>query len=187
MPYRISASVFGCYSCEVIPDSQRLEIHSLGYACTANHFSVGISATARQDSGITQSKDSSARALLRVRMTRALGSYALLLVSLGLAAGEVRAMGGPEPLWAYGYSTPPLPSDKPLSQTPRPSTRELRTTEPPYEQTRLRRVEGSAATYSKVDIRDGGLVADWFPGDHPTMSHVLARGPVKLGATSWGC
>jgi cytochrome c553 len=120
-------------------------------------------------------------------MIRALSSYTLLLVSLGLVAGDVRAMGGPEPLWAYGYSTPPLPSDKPLSQTPRPSTRKLRSTEPPYEQTRLRRVEGSAAAYSKIDIRDGGRVADWFPGDHPTMSHVLVRGPAKLGTTSWGC
>jgi cytochrome c553 len=102
-------------------------------------------------------------------------------------AGEVSAMGDPEPLWAYGYSTPPLPSDKPLSQTPRPSTRKLRPTEPAYEQTRLRRVEGSAAAYSKLDIRDGGRVADWFPGDHPKMSHILVRGPTKLGATSWGC
>ena len=118
---------------------------------------------------------------------RASGSYALLLVSLLLVAGEVCAMGAPEPLWAYGYSTPPLPSDKPVSQTPRPSTRELRSTESPYEQTRLRRVDGSAAAYSKVDIRDGGRVADWFPGDHPTMSRVLVRGPAKLGATSWGC
>lgn len=109
------------------------------------------------------------------------------LVCLGLGAGEVRAMDRPEALWAYGYLAPPLPSDKPLSQTPTPSTRELRPTESPYEQTRLRRVEGSGAAYSKVDIRDGGHVADWFPGDHPAMSRVLLRGPAKLGATSWGC
>lgn len=121
------------------------------------------------------------------RMTQAIRSYALLLVFLGLAAGQVRAVEGPEPLWAYGYSAPPLPNDQPPSQTPRASTRNLRPTEPPYEQTRLRRVEGSGATYSKVDIRDGGHVADWFPGDHPAMSNVLVHGPAKLGATSWGC
>src|ERR1700691_4209040 len=109
MPHRISASVFGCHSREVVPNSQRLEIHPLGYARTANHFCVGISATARKESGITQGTS----------VMRALCSYALLLVSLLLVAGEVCAMGAREPLWAYGYSTPPLPSDKPVSQTPR--------------------------------------------------------------------
>jgi cytochrome c553 len=121
------------------------------------------------------------------RMQRTIGSHALLLVFLGLTAGQVRATEGPEPLWAYGYSAPPLPSDKPPSQTPRATTRNLRPAEPPYEQTRMRQVQGSGATYSKVDIRDGGHVADWFPGDHPTMSNVLVHGPAKLGATSWGC
>src|ERR1700690_3445191 len=120
-------------------------------------------------------------------MKRAIGSSALLLLSLGLATGRAHAIEGPEPLWAYGYSEPPLPSDKPPSQIPRATTRNLRPTEPPYEQTRKRRVQGSAATYSKVDIRDGGDVADWFPGDHPPMSNVLVHGPAKLGATSWGC
>jgi cytochrome c553 len=51
----------------------------------------------------------------------------------------------------------------------------------------LRRVEGSAAAYSKLDIRDGGNVADWFPADHPKMTRVLVHGPAKLGTTSWGC
>src|ERR1700683_3610054 len=104
MSHRISAFVFRCHSREAIPNSQRLEIHPQGHARTANHFSVGISATARKEGGITRG------------MMRVLGSYALLLVSLGLGAGvagDVCAMGAPEPLWAYGYSTPPLPSDKP--------------------------------------------------------------------------
>jgi cytochrome c553 len=125
--------------------------------------------------------------MLISRGWRLLGSCALLLVSLGLGAGEVRPFEGPEPLWAYGYSAPPLPTDEPSSQTPPPSTRQLRPTESPQEQTRLRQVEGSAAAYSEIDIRDGGHVADWFPGDHPTMPKVLVYGPAKLGATSWGC
>jgi cytochrome c553 len=120
-------------------------------------------------------------------MIRAFSCYTLLLVSPGLGAAEARAIHSPEPLWAYGYSTPPLPSDQPRSQTPPPSTRQLRTSESTEEQTRLRRVEGSAAAYSKIDIRDGGDVADWFPGDHPKMTNVLVHGPAKLGTTSWGC
>jgi cytochrome c553 len=119
-------------------------------------------------------------------MTRAFGSYALLLVFLGLGAGEMPALGA-EPLWAYGFSEPPLPSDKPPSQTPPPSSRKLRPAESPDEQTRLRRVEGSSAAYSEVDIRDAGNVADWFPGDHPPMSNILVHGPAKLGAHSLGC
>jgi cytochrome c553 len=49
------------------------------------------------------------------------------------------------------------------------------------------KVEGSAAQYSRVDIRDGGNVADWFPGDHPPMSKVMIHGPASLGVSSWGC
>ena len=79
------------------------------------------------------------------------------------------------------------PSDKPLSQIPPPSSRRLRRGETPDEWTRLRRVEGSSAAFSEIDIRDGGNVADWFPADHPLMPNVLVHGPARLGPTSWGC
>jgi cytochrome c553 len=104
-----------------------------------------------------------------------------------LAAGEGVARGGPEPLWAYGYLTPPAATDKPRSQTPPPTSRALRAKEPAEEQTRMRTVDGSSESFSKVDMRDGGNVADWFPGDHPPMTKVMKRGPASLGATSWGC
>jgi cytochrome c553 len=109
------------------------------------------------------------------------------LACFAAAAGVVRAAAGPEPLWAYGYLTQPAPDAKPGPQTPPPTSRKLRANEAPEEQTRMRTVEGSLATYSRVDIRDGGNVADWFPGDHPPMPHVIAHGPAKLGTTSWGC
>jgi cytochrome c553 len=38
-----------------------------------------------------------------------------------------------------------------------------------------------------VDIRDHGNVIDWFPGDHPPMSHIIAHGSASLGNTAWGC
>lgn len=104
-----------------------------------------------------------------------------------LGASVVRASGGPEPLWAYGFLTPPAPGDKAVPQTVRPSSRQLLVTEAPEDQTRVRHVEGSSAAYSRVDIRDGGNVADWFPGDHPPMSSVMTHGPARLGKTSWGC
>lgn len=114
-------------------------------------------------------------------------SWALLLICAGLWAQDARASGEGEPLWAYGYSTPPLPGDRQRSQTPPPTSRKLSPTRPADEQTRLRSVPGCRAAYSEVDINDGGNVADWFPGDHPPMSSVLVHGPSKLAPTSWGC
>jgi hypothetical protein len=63
-----------------------------------------------------------------------------------------------EPLWAYGFDRPPLPGEKAIPQNP--PTRDLRPNEDPVEQTRLRRLTGSNATYSLVDIRDGRNVID---------------------------
>ena len=90
-----------------------------------------------------------------------------------------------EPLWAYGFETPPKPGDK--AQPQNPPTRNLRPNEDPAEQQRPRRVEGSGATYSLVDVRDGQNVIDWFPGDHPPMPSVVAHGPARLGKATRGC
>lgn len=122
------------------------------------------------------------RAFLRTRLT--------VILSLGwliLAVGSSRATGVPEPLWAYGFATPPAPGAKPSPQLPQPHLRNLRANEPAGEQNRMRRAEGSLAAYSEIDIRDGGNVADWFPGDHPPLTSLLSNGPASLGRNSWGC
>ncbi|MGE5244121.1 MAG: c-type cytochrome [Betaproteobacteria bacterium] len=90
-----------------------------------------------------------------------------------------------EPLWAYGFDRPPKPGEK--AQPQAPPSRALRQNEDPGEQTRLRRVDGSSATYSLVDIRDAHNAADWFPGDHLPMPGVVAHGPARLGKLAWGC
>ena len=90
-----------------------------------------------------------------------------------------------EPLFAYGFTTPAAPGDKALPQVP--PSRDLRPEEDPAEQTRLRRVEGSGASYSRVDIRDGSNVIDWFPGDHPPMPDIIKHGPVRSGKEKRGC
>lgn len=121
-------------------------------------------------------------------MRRAAVPCSLLLLSFACIARQACAAGaGPEPLWAYGYLTPPEPGTKPRSQTPPPSSRSLRAGETEKEQIRLRHVPGSSASFSRLDVRDGGTVADWFPGDHPPMTRVLLHGPASLGAASWGC
>ena len=113
-----------------------------------------------------------------------------VLVGIGfltLAVAVSRATGGPEPLWAYGFATPPEPGAKPSPKLPQPNLRNLRADEPVEEQMRMRHVDGSLAAYSQIDIRDGGNVADWFPGDHPPLTSLLSHGPARLGRNSWGC
>lgn len=90
-----------------------------------------------------------------------------------------------EPLWAYGFDHRAAPGDTAVPQGP--PTRNLRRNEDSVEQTRPRHIEGSDATYSLVDVRDGHNVIDWFPGDHPPMPMVVAHGPVALGTAARGC
>jgi len=104
-----------------------------------------------------------------------------------LAAGYVVQAQGQEPIWAYGFLTPPAWNDK-AAPAQNPPARVVRPNEDREEQLRLRRVDGSGATYSLVDVRDGHNVIDWFPGDHPSpMPDIIAHGPKRLGATSRGC
>jgi cytochrome c553 len=91
-----------------------------------------------------------------------------------------------EPLWAYGFDTVSKPGDKAAPQAP--PNRRLRANEDPEGQTRLRKISGSAASYSLVDVRDGANVIDWFPRDHPTpMPDLVAHGPAGLGELKRGC
>lgn len=90
-----------------------------------------------------------------------------------------------QPLWAYGFDRPPAPGEKALPQNP--PTRDLRPDEDPVGQTRPMHLDGSSATYSRVDIRDGQNVIDWFPEDHPLMPNVVAHGPARLGKVKRGC
>jgi cytochrome c553 len=91
-----------------------------------------------------------------------------------------------EPLWAYGFETVRKPGEEAAPQTP--PSRRLRPNEDPNEQTRPRRVTGSAATYSLVDVRDGSNVIDWFPGDHPSpMPAIIEHGPAASGDRKRGC
>ena len=90
-----------------------------------------------------------------------------------------------EPLWAYGFDTPPTASDTAIPQA-LPS-RKLRRNEDSVEQTKLQHVAGSNAAYSLVDIRDLQMVADWFPNDHPPMPSVVSRGSAALGKAARAC
>jgi cytochrome c553 len=119
---------------------------------------------------------------------RCAGAFVFLLTALAITT-FVHAHGVPakEPLWAYGFLTPPSLAEKaPPPQNP--PTRRLRPNENPDEQVRARRIDGSVATYSLVDIRDGHNVIDWFPGDHPSpMPDIISHGPKSLRDIARGC
>lgn len=104
---------------------------------------------------------------------------------VAVGASSILAQVEPEPLWAYAWSTQPKPGDKANPQVP--PTRNLRPNEDPQEQTKPRKVDGSSATYSLVDVRDGHNVIDWFPGDHPAMTPIIKNGPAGLGESARGC
>jgi len=108
-------------------------------------------------------------------------------VAIGTVWVQANGRSADEPIWAYGFLTPPSLAEKaPAPQNP--PTRNLRPNEDRDDQLRPRRVEGSSASYSLVDVRDGHNVIDWFPGDHPSpMPDVIAHGPKKLGERSRGC
>ena len=90
-----------------------------------------------------------------------------------------------QPLWAYGFEEPPKPGEKASPQAP--PSRNLRKGEDENEQTRKRKLEGSNAEYSLVDIRDGGNVIDWFPDMHPQMPDVVRHGPSQMKDGRRGC
>ena len=113
-----------------------------------------------------------------------------LLCGAGVVLGAQLALAQeafePLPLWAYAWSTQPEPGDQPGAQPfpiegPRPG-------DDPVDVNTPRQVEGSSATYTRMEIRDGHDVIDWFPGDHPPMPDIMRHGPASLMVVrGWGC
>jgi cytochrome c553 len=103
------------------------------------------------------------------------------------AASVVNVKFDLEPLWAYGFDTMAKAEDKAVPQNA--PNRNLRPNQPEEEQTRMRTVAGSKASYSLVDVRDGSNVIDWFPEDHPNpMPDIIRFGPkAASGNTKRGC
>ena len=89
------------------------------------------------------------------------------VVVVGLAAlvtaGGLRAAGEP-PAWAYAIPPAPpagaaAPAAAPAQPDPTPRT-----------------LPGSTLSFPLATIRDQFGPADWFPGDHPTMPEIVAKG-----------
>jgi cytochrome c553 len=93
------------------------------------------------------------------------------LVVLGaatlFAAGALRAAGAP-PAWAYAI--PPAPPT-PAAGAPAAPAGPAATPDPSMKQ-----IPGSTLSFTQAQITNGFGPADWFPGDHPTMPDIVARG-----------
>jgi cytochrome c553 len=93
-------------------------------------------------------------------MRRLIGIVVLGAVPLA-GAVALNAQSTP-PEWAYAI--PPAP---PAGQAPAPQA---------APDTSPKQLPGSTLTFTPQQIRDAFGPADWFPGDHPAMPEVVARG-----------
>ncbi len=81
-----------------------------------------------------------------------------------LAVVPVFAADGP-PAWAYGFPAPGAPAA--------PAPTGGRGGQP---DTAPKKLQGSDLEFTPAQIRDGFGPADWFPGDHPKMPEIVAKG-----------
>jgi cytochrome c553 len=79
-----------------------------------------------------------------------------------LACVETFGAAARMPDWAYATPQPPPPGAAPATPAPPDTT--------------PRQVPGSTLTFTRPQISDGFGPADWFPGDHPAMPDIVARG-----------
>jgi cytochrome c553 len=110
-----------------------------------------------------------------------------LVVCLALGTMAARGASPEEPLWAYGFVTPGSPGERAPVPTHVTAARTLRPGEDAGEQLRKRHIDGSAAAFSLLEIRNGNEVADWFPGEHPPLTPIMKHGPARLGQNALGC
>jgi cytochrome c553 len=92
---------------------------------------------------------------------RKLLSAAIPVFVLLVLAGVLRAANDP-PAWAYNVPPAPPPGAPPPQSAPDDGS--------------LKRLPGSTAAFTVTQIRDFFGPADWYPGDHPAMPDVVARG-----------
>lgn len=88
---------------------------------------------------------------------RRFGTVAIVALPLVFGAGLSLAADGP-PAWAYA-----IPPAAPAGARPAPDTS-------------LKHLPGSPLEFTRAQISDAFGPADWFPGDHPKMPDVVARG-----------
>lgn len=101
-------------------------------------------------------------------MKRVFG-FVIISFVFGWVAAMSAAAQGP-PAWAYAIPPAP-PAGAPAAAQPAPDTS-------------LKSLPGSTFQFTRAQISDRFGPADWYPGDHPQMPDIVARGKQ---ADAWAC
>jgi cytochrome c553 len=117
-------------------------------------------------------------------MRKYIGVLTFAVVCVAGLGTLLRAAG--MPLWAYGYVTPPaMPVDYSTKCTgARPF--DCARGGPPTDQGTVRHIPGSDGAFTLEQIHGDYGPADWFPGDHPQMPDIVARGKEAIGLRACG-
>jgi len=107
--------------------------------------------------------------------TAAVAVAAGLVIGTGITAAH--AEGGPPP-WAYGFETP-LPNPPPPQAKPNPAAQ--------LDNTVQHTLPGTDRTFTRAQISNRYSPADWYPGDHPPMPGIVARGRETATPTVYAC
>src|SRR6185436_15424302 len=88
----------------------------------------------------------------------------------GIVVAQQQATPSP---WAYGFDTPPGAAAAPAAPAAPAGGQRGQAPAPDPTQHKL---PGSEGSFTVAQIRDGYGPADWYPGDHPAMPEIVARG-----------
>ena len=94
------------------------------------------------------------------------------VMALGVLAAQAPQSAGAPPPWAFGFTTPPPPGPPPAPPAPAaaPAAPAAAPDPTPHKLT------GSTSSFTLAEVRNPYGPADWFPGDHPAMPDIVARG-----------
>ena len=116
-------------------------------------------------------------------MRKYVGLLALVFVCVAVVGVLGRAAG--LPLWAYGYTTPPPPGGSGLTCTAARPFGCARGAPPPDDGI-VRHLPDSSGAFTLRQIANDYGPADWYPGDHPPMPDIVARGREAIGLRACG-
>jgi cytochrome c553 len=97
---------------------------------------------------------------------------ALLILDVGAVAAQQQS--ATPPPWAYGFASAADANAPVAGQGRGGGGRGANQQTAP--DTTKRTLDGSTATFTLAQVRDGFGPGDWFPGDHPPMPSIVAQG-----------
>jgi cytochrome c553 len=104
---------------------------------------------------------------------------AILIVAGFVAASEIQ-----QPDWAYGYLKPLGPGDR-IAPACHPGARPFPdcayVAAPAIDNGEKLELPGAAARYTRTEAYYDYGPADWYPGDHPAMPEIVAKGNQTVG------